>query len=121
MAAGPVAAAACALAFWWLAQDSDPAYALPTSGALCFVVGAAVRVHRDRLAVPPVLVPVALTALAVLGVVPLRGHTLTYLAGGPVIAALTGTLVLAWRTWARSWRSFEARPPARPVLEPATS
>ena len=73
--------------------------ALPTSGALCFVVGAAVRVHRDRLAVPPVLVPVALTALAVLGVVPLRGHTLTDLAGGPVIAALTGTLVLAWRPW----------------------
>jgi peptidoglycan/LPS O-acetylase OafA/YrhL len=31
--------------------------------------------------------------------VPLRGHALTYLAGGPAIAALTGlllTLVLAW-------------------------
>ena len=33
--------------------------------------------------------PVALAGLAVLSVIPLRGHALTYLAGGPAIATLT--------------------------------
>ncbi|KQW43139.1 hypothetical protein ASC77_22060 [Nocardioides sp. Root1257] len=91
--------AACALTTWWLAEDPDLAYSLPTSWALCFVVGAAARVHRDRLRPPGWLAPVALTALAVLSMVPLRGHTLTYLAGGPAIAVLTAALVLSWRTW----------------------
>lgn len=34
-----------------------------------------------------------------LSVVPLRGHALTYLAGGPAIATLTAVLLLSWRTW----------------------
>jgi peptidoglycan/LPS O-acetylase OafA/YrhL len=42
---------------------------------------------------------VALAALGMLSVVPLRGHTFTYLAGGPAIAALTAVLILAWRSW----------------------
>jgi peptidoglycan/LPS O-acetylase OafA/YrhL len=29
----------------------------------------------------------------------LRGHALTYLAGGPAIAALTAVLLLSWRSW----------------------
>jgi peptidoglycan/LPS O-acetylase OafA/YrhL len=31
----------------------------------------------------------------------LRGHALTYLAGGPAIAALTAVLLVSWRTWTR--------------------
>ncbi len=95
--AGLVCAAACVATVVWLAEDPDLAYALPTSWAGCFVVGAAVRVHRDRLVVPAWAPGAALAGLAVLSVVPLRGHALTYLAGGPTIAALTGVLVLAWR------------------------
>jgi peptidoglycan/LPS O-acetylase OafA/YrhL len=90
---------ACLLTTWWLAEDPDLAYSLPTSWALCFVVGAAARVHRDRLRVQTWTAPVALAALAVLSMVPLRGHALTYLAGGPAIAVLTAALVLSWRTW----------------------
>lgn len=99
VAAGLTTGAACLATSWWLAEDPDLAYALPTAWALCFVVGAAARLHQDRLVVPPPAVPAALALLAVLSVVPLRGHTLTYLAGGPVIAALTAVLILAWRSW----------------------
>jgi len=98
-----VAAAACALAcaatVVWLHTVPDNAYSLPTSWAGCFVVGAAARVHRDRWA-PPTWAPyAALAALGVLSVLPLRGHALTYLAGGPAIAILTAVLLLAWRGW----------------------
>jgi peptidoglycan/LPS O-acetylase OafA/YrhL len=92
-------ALACLATSWWLAEDPDLAYSLPTSWAICFVAGAAVRLHRERLAVPAWAAPVALAALAALGVVSLRGHTLTYLAGGPAIAALTAVLILAWDRW----------------------
>jgi len=91
--------AACLATTWWLAEDPDLAYSLPTSWAGCFVVGAGVRLYGARLAVPSWAAPAALAAIAVLGVVPLRGHELTYLAGGPTIAALTGVLILAWRDW----------------------
>ncbi len=94
----------CLLTLWWLRGAPDLAYALPTSWAICFVIGAATRTYADRLAVHLIgsrpLVPVCLAALAVLSVIPLRGHALTYLAGGPVIAVLTGVLLLAWRGWA---------------------
>ena len=97
--AGLGTAAACVATSWWAAPDYDIAYALPTSWAVCFVIGATVRIHRDRLAVPTWAAPMVLALLAGLSVVPLRGHPLTYLAGGPAIAALTGVLILAWRTW----------------------
>ncbi len=99
--AGALTTLACVATTWWLAEDPDLAYALPTSWAVCFVVGAAVRLHGEALAarMPGWAVPAALAALAVLSVVPLRGHALTYLAGGPAIAALTGVLILAWRQW----------------------
>lgn len=93
---------ACAATTFWLRHDPDLAYALPTSWAVCFVVGAAARVlveRRPHLVVPAAAVPAALVGLGVLAVVPLRGHTLTYLAGGPAIAALTAVLLLAWRSW----------------------
>ncbi|MEO6511702.1 MAG: acyltransferase [Nocardioides sp.] len=98
-----VAAAACALAcvatVVWLRAAPDNAYSLPTSWAVCFVVGATARTYRDRWR-PPAWAPyAALAALGVLSVLPLRGHALTYLAGGPAIAILTAVLLLAWRGW----------------------
>jgi peptidoglycan/LPS O-acetylase OafA/YrhL len=99
MLAAVATSVACLLTTWWLAEDPDLAYSLPTSWALCFVVGAAARVHRGRLRTPTWIAPVALATLAVLSMVPLRGHALTYLAGGPAIAVLTAALVLSWRTW----------------------
>ena len=95
--AGAATVAACVATTWWLAEDPDLAYSLPTSWAVCFVIGAAVRLHRDRLAVPSWAPGAALVVLAVLALVPLRGHALTYLAAGPAVAALTGVLILAWR------------------------
>lgn len=96
-------AAACLLAciatVVWLREDPDLAYSLPTSWAICFVVGGAARILGHRVVVPAGAAPVALVGLAVLSVVPLRGHALTYLAGGPAIAALTAVLLLSWRTW----------------------
>ena len=90
---------ACVATLVWLAGSPDLAYALPTSWAVCFVIGAATRVHQDRLALlPAYAVPVALAGLAALSVIPLRGHALTYLAGGPAIATLTAVLLLSWRT-----------------------
>lgn len=102
--------AACATTVFWLRADADLAYALPTSWAVCFVVGAAVRLYGDRLRAPSWGVPAALAGLGVLSVVPLRGHALTYLAGGPAIAVLTGLLLLAWRGW------DDVRPPALGLL-----
>jgi hypothetical protein len=39
----------------------------------------------------------------------LRGHTLAYLVGGPVIAALACVVLLAWRSW------VVVPPPLRPL------
>jgi peptidoglycan/LPS O-acetylase OafA/YrhL len=88
---------ACIATVWWLRADPDLAYSLPTAWAGCFVVGATARVYGRRVRVAPWAVGVALTGLAVLSVIPLRGHSLTYLAGGPAIAALTAVLLLAWQ------------------------
>lgn len=104
---------ACAATLAWLHEDPDLAYSLPTSWAVCFVVGGAARILGGAGAScgPAAMgagpydaaarraAPVAVVGLAVLSVVPLRGHALTYLAGGPAIAALTAVLLLSWRTW----------------------
>ncbi|WP_114423791.1 acyltransferase family protein [Nocardioides houyundeii] len=95
---------ACVLTLVLLADAPDLAYSLPTSWAVCFVIGAGTRVYGDRigpvLARCPGWVPAAAVAgLAVLSVIPLRGHALTYLAGGPAIASLTAVLLIAWRGW----------------------
>ena len=90
---------ACVATLVWLGDAPDLAYSLPTSWAVCFVVGCATRVLGRRAVLPALSAPVALAGLAVLSVVPLRGHALTYLAGGPAIAALTAVLLLSWRTW----------------------
>lgn len=95
----------CVATLVWLRGAPDLAYPLPTSWSVCFVIGAATRVYADRVPYPTLLrptvrdrlVPSALLGLGVLSVVPLRGHPLTYLAGGPAIAALTGVLLLRWR------------------------
>ncbi|WP_338089818.1 acyltransferase [Nocardioides lijunqiniae] len=92
---------ACVASLVWLGDDPDLAYSLPTSWAVCFVIGAATRLHADRLVLPVWAAPVALAGLGALSVVPLRGHALTYLAGGPAIAALTAVLLVSWRTWTR--------------------
>ncbi|RAS70424.1 peptidoglycan/LPS O-acetylase OafA/YrhL [Lentzea atacamensis] len=93
------ALAACTATLVWLWPHADNAYALPTSWFVCFVVGAATRLRGS--AVPRWAVPVALTGLAVLSVVPLRGHALTYLVAGPAIAACTAVLLLSWSKWER--------------------
>lgn len=95
--AGVLAAGACLATLAWLAPHPDLAYALPTSWVGCFVIGAAVRVWRDRLRLPSWAAPVALVVLLVASVLALRGHASTYLFWGPLIAALTGVLVLSWR------------------------
>ncbi|WP_299951668.1 acyltransferase [uncultured Modestobacter sp.] len=83
----------------WSADAPEVAYALPTSWAVCFVIGAASRLYGHRLRIPRAAVPAALLALGALSVIPLRGHSLTYLVGGPVIAGLTVVLLLAWTSW----------------------
>jgi peptidoglycan/LPS O-acetylase OafA/YrhL len=103
LVAGAACIGACGLTLVWLAEAPDLAYVLPTSWAVCFVIGAAARIHQHRPALavlPGAAVPLALSGLAVLSVIPLRGHASTYLAGGPVIATLTAVLLLSWRTWA---------------------
>jgi peptidoglycan/LPS O-acetylase OafA/YrhL len=90
----------CVLTLVWLKEAPDLAYALPTSWAVCFVIGSAARVYGARLSAPTALVPVCLAMLGVLTVIPLRGHALTYLAGGPAIAVLTGLLLATWHGWA---------------------
>ncbi|WP_372728711.1 acyltransferase family protein [Nocardioides sp.] len=90
---------AAALTLLWLAEDPDLAYGLPTSWALCFVIGAGSRVLADRWPGRTGLVVSSLVLLGLLSVIPLRGHALTYLAGGPAIAALTALVLLQWRTW----------------------
>lgn len=100
-AVSSVAALLATVAWSWDAPDV--AYALPTSWAVCFVIGGAARVLRDRL--DGVLswrgaLPAAVACLVVLSVLPVRGHVATYLVVGPVVAAATCALVLRWRTWA---------------------
>ena len=96
LVAGLATAVACVASTLWLREAPDLAYALPTSWAMCFVVGAAARLLP--LPVPPRWLAVgAAAALGVLSVLPLRGSVFTYLGGGPAIAALTAVLVLALR------------------------
>ncbi|WP_112263858.1 acyltransferase family protein [Lentzea terrae] len=102
------AIAACTATLIWLWPNADNAYALPTSWFVCFVIGAAVRLKGKS--VPRWAVPVALTGLAVLSVVPLRGHVLTYLVAGPAIAGCTAVLLLAWSKWE------EVATPIRPLV-----
>ena len=77
---GIAALAACTATLVWLWPHADNAYALPTSWFVCFVIGAAVRLRGKSIA--RWAVPVAGVVLAVLSVVPLRGHALTYLVAG---------------------------------------
>lgn len=93
---------------WWLREDPDLAYVLPTSWAVCFVLGGAARWARDRLPVPGAwTVARAATLLALLCLLEVRGHVWTYLVVGPVVAVATATLLLAVRPewlaplWAR--------------------
>lgn len=98
--AAVVCLAACVLSVLWLRDDPDLGYALPTSWAVCFVIGAASRVLAVRAVVPAWAPAGALAALGLLSVIPLRGHALTYLAAGPAVALLTAVLLVAWRGWA---------------------
>jgi peptidoglycan/LPS O-acetylase OafA/YrhL len=102
-------------------SEPDLHRCLPTSWAVCLVIGCAARLVADRL--PPTTSHTtpsprglaasvaAIAALVAASVVPLRGHALTYLVGGPVIAALSCVLLLSWRGW------FADRPAAlRPLV-----
>lgn len=102
------ALAACTATLVWLWPNADNAYALPTSWFVCFVIGAATRLKLTR--VPRWAAPIALAGLAVLSVIPLRGHVLTYLVAGPAIAGCTAVLLLAWSKWE------EVATPVRPLV-----
>jgi peptidoglycan/LPS O-acetylase OafA/YrhL len=95
LAVGGACLVACLATTWWARADPDLAYALPTSWAGCFAIGAAARLYAERLPVTRRAALLAVTLLAVLSVVPLRGHASTYLLGGPAIAALTAVALLA--------------------------
>jgi peptidoglycan/LPS O-acetylase OafA/YrhL len=96
-----LAAAVCALAcvgtVVWLWEDPDLAYSLPTTWAMCFVIGAATRLHGERWSTGPKPTALALAGLAVLSLLPLRGQAVTYLLGGPAIAILTAVVLVSLR------------------------
>ena len=96
LAAG-VCALACVGTVVWLWEDPDLAYSLPTTWALCFVIGAATRLRGGRWSAGPKPTAPALAGLAVLSVLPLRGQAVTYLIGGPAIAILTAVLLISLR------------------------
>lgn len=91
----------CLLAGWltvlWLHHAPDLAYDLPTTWACCFVIGGLVRLS-------PVgtgralgwVCGAAVASLIGLAILPLRGHLLTYILGGPLIAGLTAILLVSW-------------------------
>lgn len=91
--------AGCVATLVWLWPYPDNAYGLPTSWFVCFVIGAATRLRGDSGWMSAKLVPLALAGLAVLSLLPLRGHVLTYLLVGPTIAILTAALLLFWSHW----------------------
>lgn len=94
----------CAATLAWLWPHADLAYALPTSWVVCFVIGAAARLYGDRWpGASATGAGAAIAVLLLLSVLPLRGHALTYLAGGPLVAALTVVLLLRWRDRAVGW------------------
>lgn len=100
---GVVSVTACVATLVWVEPHADLAYPLPTSWAVCFVIGGAARVYADG-PNPPLrasrsVTAAALAALAGLSVVALRGHALTYLVAGPAIAVLTAVLLVSWRSW----------------------
>lgn len=96
---GAVCLLACGAVLHKLSAAPDDAYSLPTSWAVCFAIGAAVGLHRDKIKLPGWLTWVSLAGLAVLSIVPVRGHIWTYLVAGPLIAGFTGVLLLALREW----------------------
>lgn len=98
-AVGTACALACLATTLWFQAAPDLAYSLPTSWAGCLAIGATARMCQDRITVPHRGPRLALSALVLLGVVPWRGRTLTYLVGGPTIAVLAVALVLGWRSW----------------------
>lgn len=99
----------CVATLWRLSPHLDLAYPLPTSWAVCFVIGAAARLYLQRWQPPPQLVPVLLALLGAMALAPLRGHFWTYLVAGPVVAAAAAVLMLAWR----DWRDVGTRPAVR--------
>ncbi|WP_250447770.1 acyltransferase [Actinotalea sp. C106] len=104
-----VTVAALLATAWWSADAPEIAYALPTSWAPAFVIGATARLLAPKVQLGAPAAAAATAGLLLLAVVPLRGHTWTYLAAGPAIAALTAVLVLAavhWREvtgWPLRW------------------
>lgn len=97
VASGLTCLLACVATLVWLAEDPDLAYTLPTSWAVCFVIGSAARWTGPRLPAPTAAVAaLALLPLAGLAVVPLRGHAAMYLLAAPAIALLTVVLARGW-------------------------
>lgn len=107
LVSGLLCLAACCATLVWVGAQPDRAYPLPTSWAVCFVIGGAARWYVDRGGRRPAGSPrgvvlassAALTPLAALSVVALRGHAFTYLVAAPAVAALTAVLLVTWREW----------------------
>ncbi len=96
--AGVVAVLAMLATTWWLRAVPDNAYALPTSWALCFVIGGAARLMAPRLPRIPVAVCAGAGVVLIgLTLLPVRGHVWTYPLVGALVAAATATLMLAAR------------------------
>jgi len=110
--AGAISLALCVLSLLWAGEYPDLVYTFPTSWTICFVIGAASRVLRDRIRVPGFVTPIGCAVLAALSVIPLRGHAATYLIAAPVIAIVTALFI------SRAWRHGDAVPfPAvRPLV-----
>lgn len=95
-----LSAGACLLAALgttiWLRSDVDLGYSLPTSWAVCFVIGAAARHLRPRDPRDP-RVLAAVAALVTLSLLEVRGHLGTYVLVAPTIALATAVLLVALR------------------------
>lgn len=110
---GGVSAALCVLSLVWAGPRPDLVYTFPTSWWLCFAIGAASAIFRDRVRIPTVLWPFAGFVLLALSVFPLRGHSTTYFVWAPLIALLTAALVAISR---REWGTISLR-----LLRPLTA
>ncbi|MFS3129489.1 acyltransferase family protein [Nocardioides sp. Bht2] len=92
---------------YWFRNNPDQAYVLPTSWAICFVIGGLARwLTRGRASTsarPPrgavAWVVCGSALLAGLAVLPLRGELTTYLVVGPLVAAVTAALAQFTPHW----------------------
>jgi peptidoglycan/LPS O-acetylase OafA/YrhL len=84
----------------WLSKNPGLASTLPSSWAVCFVIGAASALVARR-GVPVGNASWAVVLLVFLGLLPLGGQPTTYLLLAPAVAVLACVALLEWRQWQR--------------------